>query len=105
MPRRQRSGGLDLAGRPRGGTAPRAHLRSPPVPAAGRAHAESTPRRVRAATLPRMSAGPARESKPRRSRAGGVAREIRAVDPVSWDPPAIIVALQDWVRVVGGPPR
>src|SRR3954452_9712793 len=52
-----------------------------------------------------MSGGPLREAKPRRSRAGGIAHEIRAVDPGSWGHGAIIVALKDWERTVGRPPR
>src|SRR4051794_7498452 len=46
-----------------------------------------------------------RESKPRRSRAGDLAREVRAVDPGSWTSEAIRAALHDWSRVVGRAPR
>src|SRR3954471_17437277 len=52
-----------------------------------------------------MTSGRARESKPRRARSRGVACEIRAVDPGSWTPEAIITALQDWTRAVGRAPR
>jgi hypothetical protein len=34
-----------------------------------------------------------------------VPREIRAVDPGSWDQPSIVAALKDWAAAVGRPPR
>jgi hypothetical protein len=52
-----------------------------------------------------VSAGVSQESRARRVRAGGVAREVRAVDPGSWDRAAIIAALRDWTALVGRAPR
>jgi hypothetical protein len=52
-----------------------------------------------------VSAGLSRESRARRVRAGGVAREVLAVDPGSWERAAIIAALHDWAALVGRAPR
>ena len=51
-----------------------------------------------------MVARAPRESRTRRTRAGRP-REVRAVDPGSWDRVAIIVALREWTAVIGRAPR
>jgi hypothetical protein len=46
-----------------------------------------------------------RESRARRTRAGRVPREVRAVDPGSWDQATITTALREWAALVGPAPR
>jgi len=52
-----------------------------------------------------VTAGVVRMSRARRTRVGGLPREIRAVDPGSWDRAAIIAALREWAALVGRAPR
>lgn len=46
-----------------------------------------------------------RQVRTRRTRAGGYAREIRAVDPGTWTRELVGAALADWTRLVGRAPR
>jgi hypothetical protein len=44
-------------------------------------------------------------SRVRRTRVAGLAREIRAVDPGTWDRAAIVAAMRDWAALFGRAPR
>jgi hypothetical protein len=81
----------------------RQSARSPERPASR--HRATGRRRARNGRLAGVSAGMSRELRARRVRAGGVTREVRAVDPGSSERAAIIAALGDWRALVGRAPR